>query len=543
MAWQAKLEARKDRTLKEVLKRRADALGDKPWIVTAERAYGYREMDATSNRLARGFASIGIKHGETVLLMLPDTIDYVLAWCALAKLGAIEVPVNNHAKGTVFAHVVNDSLAETIVVDRQYLDRIEFVLPELTRLKRLVLYTKDAKGGEAGLPPTLAGRFEVVRFETLFDADGAALPGPGPRYNDVMGVMYTSGTTGPSKGSMNCHAHAYEYAVTAVELLELEADDVYYAPLPLFHIAGQWAVVYACMIANCTAVLTGTFSLTEFWNDVRKYKATVSFLLGAMANFLYRQAPKADDADNTMDRMIVVPLLPEVEDFKTRFGVRVSTTYGGTEQNCPMRSSFNLANNRTCGWLLTDRYEVRIVDENDEEVPPGVPGEMCVRTKNPWDMTLGYWNHPEWTVKAWRNFWYHTGDMLMRDEAGNYYFVDRSKDAIRRRGENISSMEVEQEIVKHPAVLECAVIPAASEHTEQEVMAVIVPREGMTVDPAELIRFLEPRMAYFMIPRYVEAAASLPKTPTGKIQKFPLRERGLTAATWDREKAGIKLKR
>jgi crotonobetaine/carnitine-CoA ligase len=173
-------------------------LGDKPWIVTAERAYGFREMDKTSNRLARGLAAIGIKHGQTVLLMLPDTIDYVLAWCALAKLGAIEVPVNNHAKGTVFAHVVNDSLAETMIVDRQYLDRLEFVLPELKHLKRVILYSKDAMGGEAGLSATLAARFSALRFETLFDADDAALPEPGPRYTDIMGVMYTSGTTGPS---------------------------------------------------------------------------------------------------------------------------------------------------------------------------------------------------------------------------------------------------------------------------------------------------------------------------------------------------------
>ncbi|MGE0095193.1 MAG: AMP-binding protein [Alphaproteobacteria bacterium] len=537
------LEPRKERTLREVLKRRADKLGDKPWIVTAERAYSYREMDQRSNALARGFLKAGIKHGDTVLIMLPDTIDYILAWCALAKIGAIEVPVNNHAKGTVFAHILNDSLAATMIVDRQYLDRIEFVLGDLKDLKRLVLYSKDANGKEPGLPASLSGRMEEVRFEKLFDADESALKEPGPTYRDIMGVMYTSGTTGPSKGSMNCHAHAYEYAVVAVELLEMQPEDIYYAPLPMFHIAGQWAVVYACMIAECTAVLTGTFSLTEFWNDVRKYKATISFLLGAMANFLYRQAPLPNDADNTMDRIIVVPLLPEVEDFKTRFGVRVSTTYGGTEQNCPMRSSFNLANNRTCGRPLLDRYEVRIVDENDEEVPPNVPGEMCVRTKNPWDMTLGYWNHPDWTVKAWRNLWYHTGDMLMRDEEGNYYFVDRTKDAIRRRGENISSMEVEQEIVKHPSILECAVIPAESEHTEQEVMAVIVPKQGMTVDPVELIRFLEPRMAYFMIPRYVDTIDALPKTPTGKIQKFPLRERGLTPTTWDREKAGVKLKR
>jgi crotonobetaine/carnitine-CoA ligase len=208
-----------------------------------------------------------------------------------------------------------------------------------------------------------------------------------------------------------------------------------------------------------------------------------------------------------------------------------------------MRSGFELANNRTCGRIAEDRYEVRIVDEHDQELPPGVPGEAIVRTKEPWIMMAGYWGHPDWTVKAWRNLWYHTGDMLMRDEAGNFYFVDRAKDAIRRRGENISSVEVEHEINAHPDVLECAVIPIESEHTEQEVMAVVVAREGHALDPEALIRFLEPRMAYFMVPRYVDVIPAMPKTPTGKIQKFDLRDAGLTPTTWDREAAGVKLKR
>ena len=251
----------------------------------------------------------------------------------------------------------------------------------------------------------------------------------------------------------------------------------------------------------------------------------------------------ADDADNPVERIIVVPLIPEIEDFKTRFGCLVSTTWAGTEMNCPTRSSFELVDNRSCGRVAEDRYEVRIVDEHDRELPPGVPGEAVVRTKEPWIMMAGYWGHPDWTTKAWRNLWYHTGDMLMRDEEGNFYFVDRTKDAIRRRGENISSMEVELEINAHPDVLECAVIPIESEHTEQEVMAVVVAREGHTLEPAGLIRFLAPRMAYFMVPRYVDVVAAIPKTPTGKIQKFDLRNRGLTPATWDREAAGVKLKR
>lgn len=206
-----------------------------------------------------------------------------------------------------------------------------------------------------------------------------------------------------------------------------------------------------------------------------------------------------------------------------------------------MRSGFKLANNRTCGRLADDRYEVRIVDGDDKELPPGMPGEAVVRAREPWILMAGYWNDPAATTMAWRNLWLHSGDMLMRDKAGNFYFVDRTNDAIRRRGENISSLEVEQEVNAHARVLESAVIPVASEHSEQEVMAVVVPQPGARLDPTELIEFLAPRMAYFMVPRYIDTVADLPKTETGKIQKFTLRARGITETTWDREAAGIKL--
>ncbi len=387
----------------------------------------------------------------------------------------------------------------------------------------------------------LADKFDVSKYEDL-PAD-KVWSGQRPRYLDLMSVMYTSGTTGPSKGGTVTHAHAFEYARGVAEMLEMNEDDIYYAPLPLFHLAGQFAVVYCSCIAGASAVVPGPFSATRYWRDVRHFGATTTFLLGAMANFVYQQEPRDDDADNPLERVILVPLIPEVEDFKQRFDCLVSTTWGGTEMNCPMRSGFDLVDNKSCGRLADDRYEVRIVDEDDKEVPPGVPGEALVRAKEPWIISNGYWNHPDWTVKAWRNQWFHTGDMLMCDEAGNYYFVDRSKDAIRRRGENISSMEVENEINGHEDVLECAVIPVQSSATEQEVMAVIVAKEGRTIDPEQLIRFLEPRMAYFMVPRYVDTIAALPKTPTGKIQKFDLRDAGVTKTTWDREAAGVKLKR
>lgn len=532
-----------ERTLATILREKGETCADKWFVVTDERRTTYRELDEASNRLARGAADLGIRANETVLVMMPNTLDFISIWCALAKVGAIEVPVNTAYRGNILAHIINDSRATTLIVDRQFLERLEAIEPKLSGLQRLVVYSEDTglAADNDGLPPALARRFEHRSFGELYASSAAPLE-TGPRYTDLIAVMYTSGTTGPSKGVMITHAHAYEYAWAVVELLDLGSDDVYYAPLPLFHIAGQWAVIYAACLADATAVLTRQFSISSFWGDVARHNVTATFLLGAMANFLYRQPPAELDSGNLLRKALVVPLFPEIEEFKRRFGVRVSTTYGSTEVNVPFRMGFDLVDARSCGRVATDQYEVRIVDSDDQEVPAGVVGELVVRPKEPWITMAGYWNRPDWTAEAWRNLWLHSGDALYRDEQGNFYFVDRLKDAIRRRGENISSFEVENEINAHPAVLESAVIPVRSEYTEDEVKAVVVLKEGARLTPEELIRFLEPRMPHFMVPRYVEFVEHLPKTTTGKIQKFPLREQGITPATWDREKAGVRLK-
>ena len=523
-------------TLRHVLALRLADSADRPWILVGDdRAFSYRDVDRHASRLANGLAGIGVRRGDTVLLMLNNSIDFIGLWCALGKLGAIEVPVNCSYKGQLLARVMTDSRARLIIADAEYLPRIAELAGELASIETLVVH-----GAAPAAPPLERAR--VVPFSEIVSPNDTFEPIPLTPW-DPAAIMYTSGTTGPSKGVMIGHGHAYEYARGVTDMIEIRSADVYYAPLPLFHIAGQWAVIYAAAIAGATAVLPDTFSASRFWTTVRRHRATCSFLLGAMANLLYRQPVAADDGENPLDRVLVVPLIPEVDSFKRRFRCRVATTWGGTEMNCPTRSGFDLPNNRTCGRVDERLYEVRIVDDHDNELPPGVPGEAVVRPKIPWITMAGYWNRPDWTASAWRNLWLHTGDMLMKDAEGNLYFVDRTKDAIRRRGENVSSMEVEQEINAHPDVLECAVIPVASAETEQEVMAVVVPKPGRRLAPEALIAFLEPRMAYFMVPRYLEFAAELPKTPTGKIQKFGLRERGLTTETWDRVAAGIKLKR
>jgi len=524
-------------TVTQVLDQRAASSGDKTWIVSPEGRFGIAEMQERSRKFAAGLLQLSLKRGDTVLLMLPDGIDMVTAWLGLARIGVVEVPVNVHLKGNVLEHVLVDSSAGTIITSRRFLDRICPLLSALPRLTTVVLVDTPTTDDYVAL----AGR-SLLRFGDLMIADHQGLTDL-PRSNDLIAVMYTSGTTGRSKGVMVTHAHAYEYAHSVLELLEMQMTDIYYNPLPLFHIAGQWAAVYASLIAGATVVLPTAFSLSRFWDDVRNANATCTFLLGAMANWLNRQPLSATDADNPMQRMLIVPLLPEVEDFKARFGVKVSTTWGSTEINVPTRSGFVLANNRTCGRVAEDRYDVRIVDPDDREVPPGVPGEAVVRTREPWLLMAGYWNNPAATAEAWRNQWVHSGDLLMRDEAGNLYFVDRLKDSIRRRGENISSIEVETEILAHEAVLECAIIPVASEHSEEEVMAVLTLRPDCRLSPEELLAFLKPRMAHFMVPRYIDFVAEMPKTATGKIQKYMLRQQGVTATTWDRDKAGIRIQR
>ncbi|HKF72694.1 MAG TPA: AMP-binding protein [Stellaceae bacterium] len=522
-------------TLLHVLARRLGDSADRPWVLTEERAFTYGDVDRLSNRLANGLARLGVERAHTVLLMLNNSIDFIGLWCALGKLGAIEVPVNCAYKGNILARVMSDSRARLVIADAEYLPRFRDIAAELSGIETIVLHDGDATD-----PPLERAR--LVRFGDILDETetfSAVRLAPW----DQAAIMYTSGTTGPSKGVMISHGHAYEYARGVIDMIEIRHTDIYYAPLPLFHIAGQWAVIYAAAIAGAAAVLPDTFSASRFWATARRYRASCSFLLGAMANLLYRQPPEPDDGDNPLDRVLVVPLIPEVESFKRRFNCRVSTTWGGTEMNCPTRSGFDLPDNRTCGRVDERLYEVRIVDEHDNELPPGLAGEAVVRPKIPWITMAGYWNRPDWTENAWRNLWLHTGDMLKKDTEGNLYFVDRTRDAIRRRGENVSSMEVEQEINAHPDVLECAVIPVASAETEQEVMAVVVLKPGRQVLPETLIAFLEPRMAYFMVPRYLAFATELPKTPTGKIQKFGLRERGLTPTTWDRVAAGFKLKR
>lgn len=490
-------------------------------------ALSYAQLHRRSLALAGGLQTLGVAPGEHVLLMLDNHLDYVTAWLALALTGRVEVPVNTAYKGTILAHVINNSGARLIVIDAAHGAVLADCAPRLTKLERIVVrgdWPADRP------PPRFPPPLTVTRFEAL-----PAAPASPAALNpwDLIGILYTSGTTGLSKGVRVTHAHAYGYATPALFDAD-RPDEVTLCTLPLFHIGGQWAGVYKSLIAGASAVVVPRFSATTFWDDVRRFGCTYALLLGAMANFLYRQPPTEHDRDHTLRRITMVPVMAQLEEFKARFGIEaVATGYGLTEGSTIVRAPLGHAEPGLAGWLRPD-FEARIVDPHDQELPSGETGELIVRTREPWSVMDGYHDMPEATVQAWRNQWLHTGDAFRRDDAGRWYFVDRLKDAMRRRGENVSSFEVESEINEHPAVLESAVIAVPSDSTEDEIMACVVLKPGQSSTADALLAFLDARLPYFMVPRYLEFFDALPKTPTEKIQKQVLRTRGVTPATHDR---------
>ncbi len=519
-----------ERTLGAVAERRLKRAPDAWAIRGPERSLTTAQLHEEALAVAGGFAAQGIAAGEAVLLFLDNHVDYIVAWWALGLTRRIEVPVNTAYKGSILVHLINNSKARAIVVDDRHLPVLMEVAHQLDTLELLVV---------RGAVPTAPSKWRVMPWAEL---RGAREQPAKLQPWDIVGIMYTSGTTGPSKGVRVTHAHAYGYASPAV--LDLSGEnDVALCNLPLFHIGGQWAIVYNNLIAGGHSVILPRFSAGSFWADVREWGCTSTMLLGAMANFLYRQPPKPDDREQPMRRVLMSPVIAQLDEFKARFGITdVCTGYGLTEGSTPISAPTGYATPGRCGWVRPD-FEVKLVDENDIEVPDGQSGELIVRSKEPWMLMDGYHGMPEATVKLWRNQWLHTGDALRREPDGQYVFIDRMKDAVRRRGENVSSFEVEKEINEHPAVLESAVIAVTSDATEDEIKACVVLRPGKAVTHEALLEFLDQRLPYFMVPRYVEFIDAMPKTPTEKIRKQALRDLGVTPATYDREAAGPRKRR
>jgi len=489
----------------------------------------YAEMRARTRRLGAALQALRIGEGDHVVVWLPNGKPALEAYFAIGYIGAVYVPVNTAYRGDLLAHVLDNSDARLIIAHPD-------LIPRLREVETAALETVVSTGPEAVPVEGL----ESLPYE-------AVLTGAGRLREltreiepwDTQAVIYTSGTTGPSKGVLSSYLHNYAGMHEEIWIC-VGADDRYMINMPMFHIGGCF-IVNAMLCRGASIAMTEGFRTDSFWQIARDTESTVVFLLGAMTTFLLKAPATDDDKDHPLKTVFIVPFTEDAIGFGGRFGVDTYTIFNMTEISTPLISPPNPTEAGYCG-RARDGVTLRVVDENDIEVPPGTIGQLIIRTDQPWAMNHGYYNNPAATVEAWRNGWFHTRDAFRMNEAGEFFYVARFKDAIRRRGENISSIEVETQVNAHPAVQESAAVAVPSEFGEDEVLVILAPKPGQSVEPAELIEFLIPRMAHFMVPRYIRIMDELPKTPTTKVQKAPLRAEGLTVDTWDREAAGLKVK-
>jgi crotonobetaine/carnitine-CoA ligase len=510
---------------------------DRVFLFFEDQKITYEQLDFVSNQFAQGLSNLGIQKGDKVVLMMQNHPDFLYAWFGTAKLGAVEVPINTAYKGDSLSYIINNSDSKLLLIDAPLLERLLIIRNDLTKLNRIVCRGPIDEGISRSLPVPIISMDEF--FKCSLDPLKEEV-----RRTDPVAILYTSGTTGLSKGVVLCHNAFIHLAKLMARYRQLGLQDVLYTFLPLFHGNAQMLAITCSLVADAQVVLRDRFSASSFWDEIRKYGATQFNYLGAVMTILSKQPPREDDADNPVRIAFGAACPPDVmRHMEERFHLICMEGYGLTEAGIVTHWTVDDRKIGSCGKVIQDFYDVKLVDDEDMEVPVGEIGEIVVRSKAPFIMMSEYYKMPEKTLESYRNLWFHTGDYAKKDEEGYFYFVDRKKDALRRRGENISSFEVEKVINSHPSVLESAVFAVPSELGEDEVKANVVLKPGEKLIPEELIKYCNDRMAYFAVPRYLEFVPELPKTPTNRVEKYRLREAGITPNTWDREKAGIKITR
>jgi crotonobetaine/carnitine-CoA ligase len=523
------------RILPKLLSMQAAAIPDQPFLVSDSSEISYAEAERQSGALAAGLVGLGIGAGDRVIIFLHNRAEAVLVALAANKLRAVWVPVSTDYRGEWLADTLARSRATVIVTESELLDRVSTVAGRLGTARLVVV-------GES-CPPD-AHRFEELLKAAPLRPDYARFD-----YGDTSAVVWTSGTTGRSKGVMVSHNGWLRpiHRGTSV-IYGAEEGDVIFNVLPLFHAAAWNTGIFRALVEGLPVVIEPGFSVTTFWQRIRRFGATQTFTLGAMHMFLWNASPRPDDADNTLRVMQAVPMPADVvEPFEERFGVRilgtgygqsecmVITTEAGREGEAPPYSM---------GYPLDDT-EVRLFDDEDREVAVGETGEVRIRPREPHVVCNGYFDDPQATADAWRGDWFCTGDLARKDESGAFYFVDRKKDAIRFAGRNISTMEVESVVRAHPEVADVAAfgIPAAEIAGEEELKLDVVRIASSTLTAESLAAFINANAPHYFVPRYINFVDGLPYTPTNKVQKFKLREKGLDEETWDRKGSGFELRR
>ena len=506
-------------TVGRTLAVQAERRGDSPFLQFGETSpVSFAETDRLANRIANGLIALGLEPGERVAVMLDNSLEYCLAWFGASRAGAVHVAVNTAYKGTFLSHLINNSAARFAVIAEAFLPRFLEIRANLPALEHLIVVGEPNETADAD-----SAEFTRTKFDALLEG-GDAPPGRQVSYKDIGAILYTSGTTGPSKGILMPHAQLHLSGFRQVEHMRMTEADVYYICMPLFHSNAMLMQLYGSLIAGCKAVVMPRFSASRWIEDIRRYGATITNLLGVMTAFVHGQPARTDDSDHDLRVIWAVPTPHEIaESFTRRFGVKLIEASGMTEVGTPFYMPLDAPYRPgSCGTLDERFFEVRLVkSDSDEDVSEGGIGELVVRPREAYCFMQGYNAMPDETLAAWRNLWFHTGDAYRRDGDGYYYFIDRLKDRIRRRGENISSFEVEQVLLSHPAVAETAVfaVPADQVGGEDEIKACVVLTDGATVGARDLWDYGKERMPKFAVPRYLEFVDELPKTPTEKVRK------------------------
>lgn len=504
-------------------------------LVTRDAAYTYREMDAKADRVGRALLSLGCGKGDAVSIMARNRPEYLMAWFGIARAGLVQVPVNPDFKGEFLAYQMEHCEAAVMIVDAAILPQLLTAKPAFRIVRTLVFTSSAVPDGVSEL-----GVRTVLGWEEFVALGEGDAPFPETSPGDIATIMYTSGTTGRSKGVVTPHLHNLTQGYEASQALRIGSRDVLYTCLPMFHGNAQWASVLNAMQAGAAVALGARFSVSRFWEEVRLFEATEFNAIGSMLYMLDSQPASPRDREHQVRTVFAVPIPPEIFfRFEQRFGVHLVEGYGLTETKNVAYNPYDARRPGSFG-KPTPTSILTILGPGNEELPPGRLGEIAYRPKTPNILCRGYFKNPEATLSATGDLWWHTGDLGYRDEDGYFYFADRAKDAIRRRGENIASFEVERAILLHPAVLDVAAVAIASDVIEDEVMAVVVLKPGQSVGPAELFAFCDARMPYFAVPRFFRFVADLPRTPNDKVRKVELRAAGVTDDTWDSEAAGLK---
>lgn len=528
-------------TVGETLRVAANRFGQRVFLrVMDGDSFSFEDIHQRALRVAGALQAAGVARGEVVCSMLRNGVEAVQTWFGANLLGALEAPLNTGYRGASLAHALNQAQARYLVIDQGYLPVLTEIAHDLRHLKTIwVVGSAEPVDGLASM--------KLLDFQRSLDGASSAPSLPELKASDIASVIYTSGTTGPAKGVMMPHGQVVLLARQTAEKLGIGPDDVYYSFHPLYHMAGKFMQVLACLHAGATLVLDSAFSAADWLTRVRDAGATLSGTHGPMLEMIHAQAPSMRDRDHTLRAICTAPFPKHIASaFEQRFGVRGLEVWGMTEVGIPLWCSLaEPLREGSCGRVDAEWYEFAVLDpDTDEALPVGEIGEFAVRPKRPWVLMQGYMGMPEKTVDAWRNLWFHTGDLGWVDESGYAYFVDRASDRIRRRAENVSSYDIEVAALAHPDVAEVAAVGVPSEFaSDDDIKLCAVFRPGASLLPGELLQHLAKRLPHYMVPRYIEILDELPRSATHKVQRAQLKYGPQAhSGVWDRRAHGVVLR-